>query len=204
MDRNYLARRSLRRALLRKNPGFTAVAILTLALGIGANTAVFSVVNAVVLRPLPYKNSERIVSVKTSAAMLANLELGNSWVAFEQIRKNASALDQLTAYRSYTMTLTASGDPARLSVMKVADSFFDFFGAGPQIGRLFVAGDQTESQGRAAVLSDAFWRDAFRRRSRRNRADHHPQQGSICSRRRCRTWIRLSTARLHLASSRSE
>jgi putative ABC transport system permease protein len=147
--------------LLRKNPGFTAIAVLTLALGIGANTAVFSVVNAVVLRPLPYKNSERIVSVKTSAAMLANLELGNSWVAFEQIRQNASSFDQLTAFRSYTMALTASGDPARLSVMKVADGFFDFFGAGPQLGRVFVAGDQTESQGRAAVLSDAFWRTHF-------------------------------------------
>src|SRR5579864_3381950 len=147
--------------LLRKNPGFTAIAVLTLALGIGANTAVFSVVNAVVLRPLPYKNSERIVSVKTSAAMLANLELGNSWVAFEQIRQNASAFDQLTAYRSYTMTLTASGDPARISVMKVADGFFDFFGAVPQMGRVFIAGDQTEGQGRAAVLSDAFWRTHF-------------------------------------------
>jgi putative ABC transport system permease protein len=147
--------------VLRKNPSFTAIAIFTLALGIGANTAVFSVVNAVVLRPLPYKNSKRLVSVKTSAAMLANLELSNSWVAFEQIRKNASALDQFTAYRSCTMTLTASGDPARISVMKVADGFFDLFGADPQIGRLFVAGDQTENQGRAAVLSDAFWRTHF-------------------------------------------
>ena len=147
--------------LFRQNPGFTTIAVLTLALGIGANTAVFSVVNAVVLRPLPYKDSERLVSVKTSATMLANLELGNSWVAFEQIRNNASAFDELTAYRSYSMTLTDSGDPARISVMKVSDGFFDLFGAGPQIGRLFVAGDQAENQGRAAVLSDAFWRTHF-------------------------------------------
>jgi putative ABC transport system permease protein len=147
--------------LLRKNPGFTTVAVFTLALGIGANTAIFSIVNAVALRPLPYKGSERLVSMKTSATMLASLELGNSWVAFEQVQKNASVFEQLTAYRSYSMTLTDSGDPARISVMKVANGFFDLFGAGPQIGRLFVTGDQVESQGRAAVLSDAFWRTHF-------------------------------------------
>jgi predicted permease len=148
--------------LLRKNPGFTAVAILTLALGVGANTAVFSVVNAVVLRPLPYKDSSRIVNINTTTAMFPEFTtLGNSWIAYEQMRKDATAFEQLAPYRGSEMTLTAAGDPARLSVVSAGDGFFDLFAATPQLGRLFVASDQSESQGHVAVLSDAFWRAHF-------------------------------------------
>jgi putative ABC transport system permease protein len=148
--------------MLRKNPAFTAVAILTLALGIGANTAVFSVVDAVVLRPLPYKDSERIVTVTTKTTMFPQFSmLGNSWVAFEQMTKNVTAFEQLSAYRQEGMTLTASGDPASLTVIHAADGFFDLFGVSPQEGRLLASSDQTENQGRVAVLSDAFWRAHF-------------------------------------------
>jgi putative ABC transport system permease protein len=148
--------------MLRKNLAFTAVAILTLALGIGANTAVFSVVNAVVLRPLPFKDSSRIVTITTTTAMFPQFTmLGNSWVAFGQINKNVSAFEQATAYREEGMTLTASGDPANLSVTRAADGFFDLFGVTPQEGRLLVSSDQTENQGRVAVLSDTLWRVHF-------------------------------------------
>src|ERR1035441_7510959 len=92
------------RSLLR-DPGFTFAAVLTLALGIGANTAVFSVVNAVVLRPLPYKDSTWLVTVTTNTAMFPTLTLGNSWVAYDQMRKSVSAFEQLTAYRSDRMVL---------------------------------------------------------------------------------------------------
>lgn len=147
--------------MLRKNPGFTAVAILTLALGIGANTAVFSVVNTVILRPLPYADSSRLVEVKTTTAMFPTFTLGNSWVAFEQMRQNVPAFGDISAYRQNRMTLTASGDPTRLTSISVADGFFKLFGVTPQLGRLFVPADQTENQGHVAVLSDAFWRDHF-------------------------------------------
>jgi predicted permease len=147
--------------LLRKNPGFTAVAVLTLALGIGANTAVFSIVNAVVLRPLPYKDSSRMVTVRTNTAMFPTLSLGNSWVAIEQMRNSANAFEQLSGYRQSDMTLTGLTDPARLLVIRVDDNFFNIFGIGPQDGRLLVPSDQTENQGRVAVLSDAFWRTHF-------------------------------------------
>jgi len=148
--------------LLRKNPGFTVVAVLTLALGIGANTAVFSVVNAVVLRPLPYKDSSRLVTVTTKTAMFPQFTmLGNSWVAFEQMRKNASAFEQLSVYRDSSMILTATGDPARLSVVSAGEGFFGLFGVTPELGRLLVASDQSENQGRVAVLGDAFWRAHF-------------------------------------------
>jgi putative ABC transport system permease protein len=147
--------------VLRKNSGFTAVAILTLALGIGANTAVFSVVNTVILRPLPYKDSSRLVEVTTTTAMFPTFTLGNSWVAFEQMQKNAPAFEDVSAYRQTKMTLTASGDPARLSSIRVADGFFKLFGVTPQLGRLFVPADQAETRGHAAVLSDPFWRTHF-------------------------------------------
>jgi predicted permease len=147
--------------LLRKNPGFTAVAILTLALGIGANTAVFSVLNTIVLRPLPYKDSVRLVDVSTNTAMFPTFTLGNSWVAFQQMRKNVPAFEQLAAYQQSDMTLTASGDPARLSVVSAGDGFFELFGATPQQGRLSLSADQTNNQGHVAVLSDAFWRARF-------------------------------------------
>jgi putative ABC transport system permease protein len=148
--------------MLRKNPAFTVVAILTLALGIGANTAVFSVVSAVVLRPLPLKDSSRIVTVTTTTAMFPQFTmLGNSWIAFGEISKNITAFEQTTAYREEGMTLTASGDPANLSVTRASDGFFELFGVTPQEGRLLVSSDQTENQGRVAVLNDVFWRTHF-------------------------------------------
>jgi putative ABC transport system permease protein len=155
MDLRYAAR------LLSKNPGFTAVAVLTLALGIGANTAVFSVVNAVVLRPLPYKDSQRLVTVTTNTAMFPNLTLGNSWLAVQKMRKTVPAFEQLTAYSSSDMNMTQSGNPAQLSVISIADGFFDLFGVGPQQGRLLLPSDQTVNQGHVAVLSDALWRSHF-------------------------------------------
>jgi predicted permease len=154
-DLRYAAR------MLRKNPAFTAVAILTLALGIGANTAVFSVVNAVVLRPLPYRNSARLMDVSTLTAMFPTFTLGNSAVAYEQMRKNVSAFEQLTAYRQSKMTLTASGDPAALWAANVGEDFFELFGAIPQQGRLLVSADQVEDQRHVVVLSDALWRAHF-------------------------------------------
>jgi putative ABC transport system permease protein len=147
--------------MLRKNSAFTAVAILTLALGIGANTAVFSLVNSIVFRPLAYRDSARLVDVSTNTAMFPGFTLGDSWIAYEQMRQNVPAFEQLSAYQKSNMTLTASGDPARLSVVSSGNGFFDLLDATPQLGRLFVATDQTENQGKVAVLSDAFWRTHF-------------------------------------------
>ena len=84
--------------VLRKNSGFTAAAVITLALGIGANTAIFSIVNAVILRPLPYKDSSRIVVFHTKTAMFPTFTLNLSWPAFQEIRTQATSLKEAAAW----------------------------------------------------------------------------------------------------------
>jgi putative ABC transport system permease protein len=147
--------------VLRKNPGFTAVAALTLALGIGANTAVFSVVDAVVLRPLPYKNSSRMVDVTTRTAMFPGFRLGISWQAFEMIRSQASAFEEFALYSEGSAKLTNQGAPAQLQATHVSSGFFEELGAQPQLGRLLLPQDQQPGQDQVAVLGDVLWRTRF-------------------------------------------
>ena len=147
--------------LLRKNPGFTVVAVLTLALGIGANTAIFSIVDAVILRPLPFKDSSRIVQVHTKTAMFPTFNLGLTWPAFQQIRSQASALEQTATFTDNSKTLTGRSEPALLNVANVSDGFFEELGVRPQLGRLFTAEDQKPGQNHVLILSDALWRTRF-------------------------------------------
>jgi len=147
--------------LLRKNPGFTIAAAITLALGIGANTAIFSIVNAAILRPLPYKDSSRIVSISAHTAMFPTFSLGITWPDFEQIRSQASSLEQSAVYTTPEKTLTGKGDPAILTVANISDGFFEELGAAAERGRLFSEQDYQPGQDHVAVLSDALWRTRF-------------------------------------------
>src|SRR5713226_7221544 len=119
--------------MLRKNPGFTSVAVLTLALGIGANTAIFSVVNAVLLRPLPYKNSARMITIHTKTAMFPQFELASSWPAFEAISGRARPLESAAAYWGTERTVTGEGEPAVLDVAAVSSNFFQQLGTGAEM-----------------------------------------------------------------------
>jgi predicted permease len=145
--------------MLRKNPGFTLAAAVTLALGIGANTAIFSIVNATILRPLPYKDSQRIVSIFTHTALFPTFSLGLPWPDFQQIRSQASSLEQTTAYSQAAKTLTEKGDPAVLNVGEVSDGFFEELGASAQLGRLLDEQDQRPGQQQVVVINDTLWRN---------------------------------------------
>ena len=190
--------------MLGKNLGFTATAVLTLALGIGVNTAIFSIVNAVILRPLPYKDSSRLVTFNLKTAMFPTFTLRPSWPAFLAIRSEAASLEQAVACWETDRTLTGTSQPAVLDVAGVSNGFFEELGARPALGRLLTDGDQIASQSRVAVLSNAFWRSRFAGDSLgyRTRADFGPSGLH-------RGWrgggrIRLSGARRNLGADRTE
>jgi hypothetical protein len=147
--------------MLCKNPGFTTVAVLTLALGIGANTAIFSIVNAVILRPLPYKDSSRMVTFEMKAAAFPNFSLYLSWPAFQAIRDNANSLEQIAACWEIGRTLTGTRQPAVLNVAGVSAGFFEEMSARAQAGRLLSDQDQKPAQNHVAVISNALWRTQF-------------------------------------------
>jgi putative ABC transport system permease protein len=154
-DLRYAAR------MLRNNPGFTVVATLTLALGIGANTAIFSIVNAVVLRPLPYKDSSRMVTFHTKTSMFPSFTLPLTWPAFQEVRSQATPLEEATAYWETDRTLTGRDQPEVLPVTAVSTGFFEELGASADQGRLLSDQDHQPGQDRVAVISNALWRTRF-------------------------------------------
>jgi predicted permease len=147
--------------ILRKNPGFTCVAILTLALGIGANTAIFSIVNTVILRPLPYKDSSRIVTFNVKTAMFPTFNLNPSWPAFEAIRAQTSSLEAAAACWETDRTLTGTNQPAVLDVAGISSGFFEELGARAAVGRLLTDQDQSAGKDRVAVIGNTLWRTRF-------------------------------------------
>src|SRR5262249_2236562 len=125
--------------MLLKNPGFTLVAILTLGLGVGANTAIFSVVNGLMLRSLPYPAPERLVWVE-EVSKKTNTSLEAAWGAhFLDWQEHCQTLEGVTAYDGTTRTLTGAGEPERVEVGKISESFFRLFGMPLAKGRNFSA-----------------------------------------------------------------
>src|SRR5205814_2796345 len=155
---------------LRRNSGFTAVAVLTLALGIGANTAIFSVVNAVVLRPLPYSHSDRLVWIAESiSALKSEAATGGDYVDWKD---QNHTLDRIAAYDttyrgslsegaggagSADFNLTGRGTAARVHGAFVSASFFTTLGVEPQLGRAFTENEDQPSGPHVVVLMHSFW-----------------------------------------------
>ena len=147
---------------LRRTPGFTAVAALTLALGIGANTAIFSIVDSVILKPFPYADSSRIAVVRVKTAMFPRFSLGLSWIAFERVRGQVTAFEQTAIFDTSKSTLNEPGHPERVDTAVVSDQFFEELGTRPQVGRLLIPQDFSTAGGTLpAVLSDSFWRTHY-------------------------------------------
>ena len=147
--------------MLRKNPGFTAVAVLTIALGIGANTAIFSVVSAVLLRPLPYPNHAQLMHVQeTHFGSTASTSF--TYASFLDLERNAKTLENVAASRSWTFNLTGESSPEQVTGALVSANFFSALGTQPLLGRLIGAADnQPGGENRVAVLSYALWQSHF-------------------------------------------
>jgi len=128
--------------MLRKNPGFTAVAVLTLALGIGANTAIFSLVNGVLLVSLPYPNPERLVSITGTYPK----------GAFVAMREQMRTMDVGAYVEGYDLNLTGFGEPVRLTGTPVSAELLSILGARPEIGRTFYPGEDISGQDHVVIL----------------------------------------------------
>jgi putative ABC transport system permease protein len=145
--------------MLRKSPGFTAIAVLTLALGIGANTAIFSVVNAVLLRPLPYANPGQLVFVPEAKPEAGISGLGMSYTTFTELRADNRVFSAMTGLGGHALVLTGSGEPAELSTVVVTPEFFPVLAAEPLLGRVFVSEDGQRGAAPVVVVSENLWRN---------------------------------------------
>ncbi|HEX5085971.1 MAG TPA: ABC transporter permease [Blastocatellia bacterium] len=145
--------------MLLKNPGFTAVAVLTLALGIGANTAIFSVVNSVLLKPLPYAQPEQLVNLWEAAPWgMSPVSPG----AFTDWRDGSSSLEALSVVRDKSMNLAGEGQPERLIGLEVSESYLRILRLPPMLGRGFLPGeDKPGGDNKVAVISHELWRRRF-------------------------------------------
>ena len=154
--------------MLVKKPAFTAVAVLTLALGIGANTAIFSVVNSVLLEPLPYKDPDQLVRFVMDRPPIPG-EGGprriNSITTddFQEYRNQSETLEAIGIYSTHSTTMTGLEEPVRLSGGRVSPAMFELLGASPKMGRVFEAAEETPGNDRAVILSETAWERYFGR-----------------------------------------
>ena len=145
--------------MLRKNPGFTAVAILTLALGIGANTAIFSVVNGVLLRPLPYEDPARLMSVYCTAPSKGFPgNFGTSPPDFRTLREQDHTFTSFSAYYGTSVNLTGLKEPERVAARVVSAEYFSTLGVQPFLGRNFLSSEEKWGSHRVVIVSYGFWR----------------------------------------------
>src|SRR5690348_8105944 len=146
--------------MLRKSPGFTAIALLTLALAIVANTAIFSVVYAVLLRPLPYANPNQIVSVFDSPVAKPGPG-GFSYPNFTQIREQNTVFSEMVSNTLHQLTLTGAGEPTEVNASSVTPGLFAVLEAKPLAGRTFLLGDNDPGAAPVVIISEALWRGRF-------------------------------------------
>lgn len=154
-DLRYAAR------MLWNRPGFTAIAIITLSLGIGANTAIFSVVDAVLLRPLPFPNPEEIAFVRDDLTARQAENVGLSVDELKDLQERSGVFEQLSAVWPVDANLTGSDRPERIELLAVSPNYFSLLGANAQLGRVFGPQDQTPGFAEGVVISDGLWRRVF-------------------------------------------
>jgi predicted permease len=154
--------RDMRHALrlMRRDPAFTFTALATLALGIGLNTAIFSVAYGVLWRPLPYPNPDQLVMISSAQQTEKGPRTFSTWapVSYEGLRPRVAALEDLAAYNSIDVPLTGRGEPLQLHALEVSPNFFVTLGVEPARGRPFLTGAAAPDDDRSAIISDRLWR----------------------------------------------
>ena len=179
--------------LMRRDPAFTFTALATLALGIGLNTAIFSVAYGVLWRPLPYPNPDRLVIVSSAQQTEKGVKTFSTWapVTYEALRPRVTTLDHLAAYNSIDAQLTGRGEPLQLPALDVSPNFFATLGVNPARGRAFLTGaaapddDRSRDRQRSAVAHVA------QRRSGDRRTVHHHRRPPPYRRRRAAAGLQL-------------
>jgi predicted permease len=149
--------------LLCKNPAFTAVAVLTLALGVGANTAIFSIVNAVLLRSLPFAHPDRLVKIVASNRDVDARDIGFSVPELDDLRSRAGVFDQVTVVWPNDVDLAGTERPRRLEMLAVSPNYFSMLGTSAHLGRVFGPGDEEQGFADPVVISDNLWASEFGR-----------------------------------------
>ncbi len=146
---------------LLKQPGFTAVAVITLALGIGANTAMFSVINGVLLRPLPYRQPQQLVTIWEESPGRGLYDLPVSFANMSDWINQNHSFEQISAYTFTNLNLTGTGEPVRLGAVRASANLFSLVGATPMLGRTFLPEEDRAEAERVVVLSNALWQSRF-------------------------------------------
>jgi len=147
--------------MMRKNPGFTAMAVVTLALGIGANTAVFSVVHAILLRPLPYPEGQQLVFIRQQSQKSGLTDIGFSVHEIQDYREQNRTLSGLVEYHTMSFILFGHGDPDRVRTAVVSANYFDLFEVKPLLGRTFLLDDDKLGAPPVLILSYEYWKNRF-------------------------------------------
>jgi len=147
--------------IMRKSPGFTLIIILTLALGIGANTSIFSIVNAVLLRSLPYYDPSRLVKITFNNPGIGLRDIPFSVPELEDLKSRAGVFEEVSVVLSGPTNLTGAKQPEHLEMLEVSPNYFSMLGTTPEIGRLFGPQDFALGFAEATVISDGLWRRSY-------------------------------------------
>ena len=150
--------------VFQRAPGYAAAAVLTLAVGIGANTSIFSVTNALLLRPLPYRQPDRLVLIDARRKSSANIGQGPLSVPrFEQVEQRNRSFGAVAAFTPEVFNLTGRGDPEQIPAARVSWKFFDVLGISPARGRGFRAEEDKPGGDLVVMISDGLWQRRFAR-----------------------------------------
>src|SRR5690242_738215 len=142
-------------------PVFTSVAVLTLAIGIGANSAIFSVVEGVILKPLPFAHAEQLVVIDHAAPGLGIKEIGAAPFLYYTYREDARVFQDVALYTTGTQSITGIGEPEEVRSLIVTDGLLPLLGVAPALGRAFSKDDDSPKGAETVVLTDGFWRTRF-------------------------------------------